>query len=139
MSSSSIQKTPIPKQLLGVPSDFDYDRESTEGTRIYPSDYKNKAITIDMDIYSDVNLIFYKYNDDEPIYLDIDINLEYTSRQRSGGEALYLRYSDESEKNMVYLHMDAPAISIKFPMYKGWYMQKRTYRSGNPVPDLFKL
>ncbi|WP_031478467.1 DUF685 domain-containing protein [Borreliella garinii] len=139
MSSSSIQKTPIPKQLLGVPSDFDYDRESTEGTRIYPPDYKNKAITIDMDIYSDVNLIFYKYNDDEPIYLDIDINLEYTSRQKSGGEALYLRYSDESEKNMVYLHMDAPAISIKFPMYKGWYMQKRTYRSGNPVPDLFKL
>uniref|UniRef100_UPI003BF5E8CA DUF685 domain-containing protein n=1 Tax=Borreliella afzelii TaxID=29518 RepID=UPI003BF5E8CA len=139
MSSSRIQKTPVPKQLLGVPYDFNCDRVSTDGTRIYPSDYKNQAITVDMDHYSDVNLIFYKYNDDEPIYLDIEINLEYTRRQRSAGESLYLRYSDESEKNMVYLHMDAPAISLKFPMYKGWYIQKRTYRSGNPVPDLFKL
>ncbi|WP_210378589.1 DUF685 domain-containing protein, partial [Borreliella garinii] len=31
------------------------------------------------------------------------------------------------------------ALSSRFPMYKGWYIQKRIYISGNPAPVLLKL
>ncbi|WP_425337322.1 DUF685 domain-containing protein [Borreliella tanukii] len=137
MSSSTIQKTPVPKQLLGIPSDFNYGTQLTTLTSLYPSDYKNKAITIDMDNGNKaVNLVFYKYNDDDPIYLDIDINLKYKNKSYA---VLYLIYSDEHTQNMVYSHMKSPEISLKIPMYKGWYVQKRVYISGDPVPVLLKL
>ncbi|MCD2332795.1 DUF685 domain-containing protein [Borreliella americana] len=135
-NSSTIQKTSVPKQLLGVPSDFTHGRSFTSGTTLYSYEYKNKAITIDMDNYGDVSLIFYKYNDNDPIYLDIDIDVEYNNTL---GKSLYLRYSDETEKSLVYMHMDSRGVSLRFPMYKGWYIQKRAYRSGNSVPVLLKL
>uniref|UniRef100_UPI001BFFEC19 DUF685 domain-containing protein n=1 Tax=Borreliella bavariensis TaxID=664662 RepID=UPI001BFFEC19 len=47
MSSSTIQKTPIPKQLLGVPSDYEYSG-TPSGNTLYPYEYKNKGIYIDM-------------------------------------------------------------------------------------------
>ncbi|WP_330999702.1 DUF685 domain-containing protein [Borreliella burgdorferi] len=30
-------------------------------------------------------------------------------------------------------------LSSRFPMYKGWYIQKRAYLSGGPIPQLLKL
>ncbi|AJY73248.1 DUF685 domain-containing protein [Borreliella afzelii] len=136
-SSSTIQKTPVPKQLLGVPSDFDYGRELTEGTRIYPSDYKNQAITVDMNNYSNVNLIFYKYNDDEPIYLDIEVQVEHN--KNDSNKYLYLKYGDETEAYPAYYQKGSPQIGTRIPMYKGWYIQKRESWFGKPVPVLVKL
>ncbi|WP_210377683.1 DUF685 domain-containing protein, partial [Borreliella garinii] len=43
-SSKIIQKTPIPKQLLGVPSDFSFGG-SYNGIWLYPEDYTNKKRT----------------------------------------------------------------------------------------------
>ncbi len=60
MSSSSIQKTPIPEQLLGVPSEFQSSYDFTRNTIIYPRDYKNHRVIIDLEDYNDVDLIFTK-------------------------------------------------------------------------------
>lgn len=143
-NSSTIQKTPIPKQLLGVPSDFEYSRVT--GTMLYSYEYKNKSITISWNSTDAVILIFNKYNDNEPIYLDIELDIRHTGstydveRANETGKALYLRYSDESTKNMVYEHTaSVRRLSSTFPLYKGWYIQKRAYKSGNPIPDLLKL
>ncbi|EEF84004.1 DUF685 domain-containing protein (plasmid) [Borreliella spielmanii] len=138
MSSSSIQKTPIPKQLLGVPSNFEHTGKASR-TTLYPSDYENKKIAIDLENHSHVTLIFYKsYDDNYPIYLDIEIVLKIhrTTQQKM----LTLQYSDESTYNWVYECKNGPReLYIRFPMYKGWYVQKRAYLYGDPVPDLAKL
>ncbi|WP_234928450.1 DUF685 domain-containing protein, partial [Borreliella garinii] len=44
-NSSSIQKIPVPKQLLGVQSDYQYN-DTTYGNTLYPYAYKNKSIYI---------------------------------------------------------------------------------------------
>ncbi|WP_417903054.1 DUF685 domain-containing protein [Borreliella bissettiae] len=137
-SSDTIQKTPVPKQLLGVPSDFSHGRSFAFGPTLYSSDYKNKSITIKLENANDATLIFYKYNDNDPIYLDIELDVEHYSN--TSIKALYLKYSDESQRNMVYEQSDAPrALSSRFPIYKGWYVQKRASSSGNPIPVLLKL
>ncbi|WP_210380680.1 DUF685 domain-containing protein, partial [Borreliella garinii] len=138
-NSSTIQKTPVPKQLLGVPSDFSHGRRFAYGSTLYSYEYKDKSITIKLENNADnATLIFYKNNDNDPIYLDIELDVEHYSN--TSIKALYLKYSDESEKNMIYEQSDAPrALSSRFPMYKGWYIQKRIYISGNPAPVLLKL
>ncbi len=136
MSSSSIQKTPIPEQLLGVPSDFQSSYDFTRNTIIYPRDYKNHRVIIDLEDYNDVDLIFYK-SDDDPIYLDFQVDVESFGE----GKTLSLRYSDEREKNTIYSRNSSSTKRITFsiPLYKGWYVQKRAYSSGNPIPVLLKL
>ncbi|ACK75295.1 conserved hypothetical protein (plasmid) [Borreliella burgdorferi ZS7] len=136
MSSSSIQKTPIPEQLLGVPSDFQSSYDFTRNTIIYPRDYKNHRVIIDLEDYNDVDLIFYK-SDDDPIYLDFQVDVESFGE----GKTLSLRYSDEREKNTIYSRNSSSTRRITFsiPLYKGWYVQKRAYSSGNPIPVLLKL
>ncbi|WP_418885274.1 DUF685 domain-containing protein [Borreliella carolinensis] len=137
-SSSTIQKTPVPKQLLGVPSDFSHGQDFAYGPILYSSDYKNKSITIKLENSNNATLVFSKYNDNDPIYLDIELDVEHYSS--TSIKALYLKYYDESEVNMVYKQSDAPqGLSSRFPMYKGWYIQKRAYSSGNPTPLLLKL
>ncbi len=76
MSSSTIQKTPVPKQLTGIPYDYEYSGIPS-GITLYPYEYKNKGIYINMEYGGDPTLIFYKYNDDDPIYLDIQIHSEH--------------------------------------------------------------
>ncbi|AEL19355.1 conserved hypothetical protein (plasmid) [Borreliella bissettiae DN127] len=138
MSSSTIQKTPVPKQLLGVPSDFSHGRNFAFGPTLYSSDYENKSITIKLENTNDTTLIFYKNYDNDPIYLNIELDVEHYSD--TSIKALYLKYSDESQRNMVYEQSDAPrALSSRFPIHKGWYVQKRAYSSGNPIPVLLKL
>ncbi|WP_215538034.1 DUF685 domain-containing protein [Borreliella bavariensis] len=137
MSSSTIQKTPVPKQLLGVPSDFEHNRSSAYGNTIYNDEYTGKAVTINLKDYSNVNLIFYKYNDDNPIYLDIDISVEHNKNDSK--KYLYLKYGDETEGYPVYYQKGSPKISTRIPMYKGWYIQKRDSWFGKPVPVLVKL
>ncbi|MCD2401807.1 DUF685 domain-containing protein, partial [Borreliella bissettiae] len=139
MSSSSIQKTPVPKQLLGIPSNFTYGG-ITSGTTLYPSDYENKSLTASLqyDKNSSITLIFFKNYDNNLIYLDIELDIKLGNSDSILGKTLYLRYSDESQVNMVYKYSGSFGLSVKFPIYKGWYVQKRTYISGNPVPDLLK-
>ncbi|WP_420025433.1 DUF685 domain-containing protein [Borreliella valaisiana] len=137
MSSSAIQKTPVPKQLLGVPSDYEYSGTAS-GNTLYPYEYKNKSIYIDMEYSGDVTLIFHKYNDDDPIYLDIDIHSEH-HRSDYMPKMIYLRYSDESGKTILYEHTGSQGSSTIFPLLQGWYVQKRRYRSGDTVPQLLKL
>ncbi|WP_418905912.1 DUF685 domain-containing protein [Borreliella carolinensis] len=134
----TIEKTPVPKQLLGLPSRFTYSDYlyNTSGTTLYPREYEGNSIAINMKRYNDVTLVCNKDLDDVPSYFDIDIDIEHS---KNGSKSLYLRYSDESQKKLVYKHEGASSISIRVPMYKGWYIQKRAYISGNPVPALFKL
>lgn len=136
MSSSSIQKTPVPKQLLGVPSDYKYSG-TTSGNTLYPYEYKNKGIYIDMEYSGNITLIFYKYNDDDPIYLNIEVHSEH--HHHLVGKIIYLKYSDESEKTILYEHTGVNGSSTIFPLLQGWYVQKRRNRSGSPVPQLLKL
>ncbi|AEL70274.1 conserved hypothetical protein (plasmid) [Borreliella afzelii PKo] len=141
MSSSTIQKTPIPKQLLGLPSDYEYSG-TTSGNTLYPYEYKNKGIVIDLRRYSNVNLIFYKSNDNEPIYLDITIELSIKTDDIMPYKTLSLRYSDESVSHTIYEFTGLRGIqvvNIKNPIYKGWYVQRRGYISGDPAPNLLKL
>ncbi|MBB5141783.1 DUF685 domain-containing protein [Borreliella afzelii] len=137
MSSSTIQKTPVPKQLLGVPSDFEYG-DIISGNTFYPYEYKNKGIRIDLEYYYSVNLIFYKYNDDDPIYLDIEVHSEH-HRTDHMSKMIYLKYSDESEKTLLYEHTGSQGASTIFPLLQGWYVQKRKNTSGGSVPQLLKL
>ncbi|WP_210377383.1 DUF685 domain-containing protein [Borreliella garinii] len=137
-NSSSIQKTPIPKQLLGVPSDFTHGRSFTFGPTLYSYEYKDKSITIKMENSDTATLVFYKYNDNYPIYLDIELDVEHYNNITT--KAVYLKYNDETEKSMVYEQSYAPrGLSSRVPMYKGWYVQKRAYTSGNSIPVLLKL
>ncbi|WP_418905396.1 DUF685 domain-containing protein (plasmid) [Borreliella turdi] len=135
-NSSSIQKTPVPKQLLGVPSDYEYSG-TTYGNTLYPYEYKNKSIYIHLEYRDDVTLIFYKNNDNDPIYLDIDIHAEHHSHLMA--KMIYLRYSDESKKTILYEHTGVNGSSTIIPLCKGWYVQKRRYISGGAVPNLLKL
>ncbi|WP_215536432.1 DUF685 domain-containing protein [Borreliella bavariensis] len=135
-STNTIQKTPVPRQLLGLPSEYLPYRQKTLGTTFYPYEYKGNLRTINMDDYGDVTLICNKSLDDIPTYLDIDIDIEHPN---NGSKSLYLRYSDEDQKNLVYLHKGASSISIRVPMYKGWYVQKRSSSSGSPIPFFCKL
>ncbi|MBB6043740.1 DUF685 domain-containing protein (plasmid) [Borreliella yangtzensis] len=137
MSSSSIEKTPVPKQLLGVPSNFDATLNAPAGTTLYPSDYKNQRFQVDLDQSRSATLIFYKYDDDNPIYLDIELDIDQFDRE---GRFLYLRYSDESDsqysRNLVF---ESETLTGVIPLYKGWYIQKRIYQNHSPVPVLMKL
>ncbi|WP_420025078.1 DUF685 domain-containing protein [Borreliella valaisiana] len=137
MSSGAIEKTPVPKQLLGVPSDYE-DSGTASGNTLYPYEYKNKGIYIDMEYRGDITLIFYKSNDDDPIYLDIQIHSEHHNHLIP--KMIYLRYSDESNTSILYEHTGVSGSSTIFPLLQGWYVQKRrSYRSGGLVPQLLKL
>ncbi|WP_422850046.1 DUF685 domain-containing protein, partial [Borreliella afzelii] len=136
-SSSTIQKTPVPKQLLGIPSDYE-NSGTTSGNTLYPYEYKNKGIYIDMEYRDDITLVFYKYNDDEPIYLNIEVHSEH-HRTDHMPKMIYLKYSDESAKTILYEHTGSQGASTIFPLLQGWYVQKRINRSGGPVPQLLKL
>ncbi|MCD2374420.1 DUF685 domain-containing protein [Borreliella burgdorferi] len=137
MFSSNIQKTPVPKQLLGIPSDFQYTRRNTYSTTIYWSDYSNKSITIDLQTNHSATILFYKSDDDALIYLDIDLYIPH--QQALLNKTIAVRYMDETEKSTVYMIDFAYSASITIPIYKGWYVQKRAYSSGNPIPVLLKL
>ncbi|WP_210753591.1 DUF685 domain-containing protein, partial [Borreliella valaisiana] len=66
----------------------------------------------------------HKNTNDVPIYLDIELNIRHNDD--SSNKILYLKYSDEAGKNMVYSHSKAvEGTRIRVPMYKGWYIQKR--------------
>ncbi|MBB6213902.1 DUF685 domain-containing protein (plasmid) [Borreliella californiensis] len=135
-SSNIIEKTPVPRQLTGIPSDYQPYKGKTSGTTFYPYEYQGKRTVINMDDYGDVTLCCNKSLDDVPAYLDIDIDIKHNS---NGSKSLYVRYSDESQKSLVYLHESSSSVSILVPMYKGWYVQKRSQISGNPVPFFCKL
>ncbi|WP_417861744.1 DUF685 domain-containing protein (plasmid) [Borreliella americana] len=136
-SSKIIQKTPVPKQLLGVPSDFSFGG-NYHGLWIYPEDYTNKKRKIEMEDCDTITIVFHKENDNKPIYLDIDLNIIH--KNDSSHKLVYLKYSDESEEYLVYAHENAiKNLGILVPIYTGWYVQKRAMRSGIPVPYLAKL
>ncbi|WP_425337287.1 DUF685 domain-containing protein [Borreliella tanukii] len=135
-SSYAIQKTPVPRQLTGLPISHGISGHKTLGTTFYPYEYMGSLTTINMDDYGDVTLVCNESLDDVSHYLDIDIDIKHPS---NGHKALYLRYSNESQKHLVYLHEGSSSISLRVPMYKGWYVQKRGYISGNPVPFFCKL
>ncbi len=139
-SSDTIQKTPVPKQLLGVPSNLDYGGTTSSAT-LYSSDYENKSVTVSLKYSgnSSTTLIFYKSYDNSPVYLDIELDITLGYNDSILGKTLYLRYSDESQQNMVYRYSGPFGLSVQFPIYKGWYVQKRAYINGDPVPDLLKL
>ncbi|ACN56063.1 conserved hypothetical protein (plasmid) [Borreliella burgdorferi CA-11.2A] len=137
MSSSTIQKTPVPKQLLGVPSNFEYGG-ITKSTTLYSSDYEHKAISINMEDNDDVTLIFFKNYDNYPVYLDIEIKVKINDNSMRK-KSLNLKYSDEITYNWVYEITGPRGLFTRIPIYKGWYIQKRAYMYGDPVPDLMKL
>ncbi|WP_420025197.1 DUF685 domain-containing protein (plasmid) [Borreliella yangtzensis] len=137
MSSSTIQKTPIPKQLLGIPSNFEYTGRASR-TTLYPSDYEGKAVAIDLENHTEAELIFFKSYDNDPIYLDIEVVLKITSNTPYK-KSLNLKYSDETTYNWVYECQGPRELYIRIPLYQGWYVQKRAYMYGDPVPALAKL
>ncbi|WP_215536404.1 DUF685 domain-containing protein [Borreliella bavariensis] len=136
--SSTILRTPIPENLTGLPSNFSFGGNFS-GTTLYPNEYKSKKIRINMTDYDEIVVVFNKTDDNKPIYLDIELHIKHPDD--STHKILYLRYSDESETNMVYGHANAiKDLSILFPIYKGWYLQRRAYySSGNAIPVLLKL
>ncbi|WP_151060858.1 DUF685 domain-containing protein [Borreliella turdi] len=134
--SSKILKTRVPKQLTGVPTNFSFS-DSVSGSMLYPHEYESKQICIDMIDYDDVTIVMHKNTNDVPIYLDIELNIRHNDD--SSNKILYLKYSDEAGKNMVYSHLKAvEGTCIRVPMYKGWYIQKRI-GSAYPIPVLLKL
>ncbi|WP_210373189.1 DUF685 domain-containing protein, partial [Borreliella garinii] len=137
MSSSSIQKTPVPKQLTGIPYDFNCNSRYMKSSTIYWSDYSRQSITIDLETHSIVAILFYKSDDDGYIYLDIDLDIPHQDALLN--KAITVRYIDETEIDIVYMIDSANSISITIPIYKGWYVQKRIYKSGRPVPRLLKV
>ncbi|XPC98161.1 DUF685 domain-containing protein (plasmid) [Borreliella japonica] len=133
MSSSTIQKTPVPKQFLGVPSDFSAYLSTPVDTILYPSDYKNQRLQVDLDQSRGATLIFYKSYDDTPIYLDIELDID---QNKGEGRSLYLRYSDEPDStNSRNLVFSSKTFTGVISLYKGWYVQKRWVN----VPVLLKL
>ncbi|WP_215537794.1 DUF685 domain-containing protein, partial [Borreliella bavariensis] len=95
MSSSSIQKTPVPKQLAGIPYDFNCNSRYMQSSTIYWSDYSRQSITIDLETRSSVAILFYKSDDDGYIYLDIDLKIPHQDALLS--KAITVRYIDETE------------------------------------------
>ncbi|MCD2413805.1 DUF685 domain-containing protein [Borreliella burgdorferi] len=136
-SSDTIQKTRVPEQLLGVPSNLEYGG-IIRSTTLYSSDYEHKVISINMEDNDDVTLIFYKSYDNSPVYLDIEIQVKINNN-RMQKKSLNLQYSDETTYNWVYEIAGPRGLFTRIPIYKGWYIQKRAYRYGDSVPDLLKL
>lgn len=71
------------------------------------------------------------------IYLAI--NLDIPHQDALFNKAITVRYIDEIELYVVYMIDFENSISMTIPIYKGWYVQKRAYASGNSIPVLLKL
>ncbi|XOU12959.1 DUF685 domain-containing protein (plasmid) [Borreliella americana] len=136
-NSNTIQKTPVPIQLLGVPSDFSFGG-FYNGVWLYPEDYTNKKRQVKMEDSDEIFIVFHKKNDNKPIYLDIDLYIIH--KNDNSQKSVYLKYFDESKKYLAYVHENAiKDLGISVPIYKGWYVQKRAMISENSVPYLAKL
>ncbi|WP_418457525.1 DUF685 domain-containing protein [Borreliella andersonii] len=132
-----IQRTPVPIQLIGVPSDFSFGG-FYHGIWLYPEDYTNKKVQVKMEDSDKIYIVFHKNNDEKPIYLDIDLYIIH--KNDSSHKLVCLKYSDESAEYLAYMHENAiKGLGISVPIYKGWYVQKRAMKSGDLVPYLAKL
>ncbi len=94
MSSSTIQKTPVPKQLTGILYDFNRNSRYMKSSTIYWSDYSRQSITIDLETRSSVAILFYKSDDDGYIYLDIVLDIPHQDALLN--KAITVRYIDET-------------------------------------------
>ncbi|AHH04232.1 Putative cytosolic protein (plasmid) [Borrelia nietonii YOR] len=143
LSYSSLQKAQIPKHLTGIPSGFDSSRTKTTSSYIYESSLRSRSYILDMTSqYSNqqVDLVFYKSEDGDPIYLDIYVDSEINASGTKYTKKVILKYTDESQGLMIYYRGAQNAYTDDYgPLFTGWYMQKRTYRNGSPVPILIKL
>ncbi len=138
-NSSSIQKPLVPKQLFS---------ESTIHTIISTvaqlmviryirmNTRTNKYIYIHLEYRDDITLIFNKYNNNDLIYFYIDIHTEH--HEYSTTKMIYLRYSDESEKTILYEHTGPNGASSIIPLCKGWYVHKRKIHIRKRRPQSFK-
>ncbi|UPA16743.1 DUF685 domain-containing protein (plasmid) [Borrelia coriaceae] len=142
-SYSSLQRAKIPEYLTGIPSGFTTTKSRTSSTPIYASSLKSQAYILDMTSSSrdqEVKLIFNKYDDNDPIYLDIYVDLTISSSGYTYTKKVSLKYSDESQTSTAYYYKAQNAlIDIVCPVLRGWYIQKRAYVNGNSVPSLVKL
>ncbi|WP_247066706.1 DUF685 domain-containing protein (plasmid) [Borrelia puertoricensis] len=140
-SYNSLQKTTIPEYLTGIPSSFSSSRTSTTSTRIYESSLRDRAYRLNMTQNTssqDVTLVFYKFEDGKPIYLDVYVDIEINS-YHDVTKRVYLQYTDESSRSIVYERIGKNLrLNDYSPLFRGWYMQKRSYTSGT-VPSLVKL
>ncbi|WAZ72750.1 DUF685 domain-containing protein (plasmid) [Borrelia miyamotoi] len=140
---SSLQRAQIPEYLTGIPSGFNSSRDRTSSSYIYESSLKSRSYILDMTSqYSnqDVTLVFYKSDDGKPIYLDIYVDATINASSTKYTKVVNLKYSDESQKLMIFYRAAQNAFRDDYgPLFTGWYIQKRTYRSGNAVPILIKL
>ncbi len=94
MSSSTIKKTPVPKQLTGILYDFNRNSRYMKSSTIYWSDYSRQSITIDLETRSSVAILFYKSDDDGYIYLDIVLDIPHQDALLN--KAITVRYIDET-------------------------------------------
>ncbi|WP_434757174.1 DUF685 domain-containing protein (plasmid) [Borrelia puertoricensis] len=142
-SYNSLQKTTIPEYLTGIPSSFSLSRERSSSSYIYESSLRSKSYLLDMTSeYSneDVKLIFYKSDDDKPIYLDIYLDVTINAGGSKYTKKVSVKYSDESQTSIIYYNSAKNAyIDTVVPLFRGWYIQKYRYLSGNRVPVLVKL
>uniref|UniRef100_UPI003B2253E8 DUF685 domain-containing protein n=1 Tax=Borreliella yangtzensis TaxID=683292 RepID=UPI003B2253E8 len=133
--SDNIQKTPVPKQLLGVSSRFSFGGRSNSNI-IYPYEYESRKLVIDLENYQEATLVCHKDLNDKSFYLDIELDVKH---HYNGERRLYLKYSDESDRILVYSHKSYSDIESRIPLYKGWYIQKKSYKSGSNVPYIMKV
>ncbi|AHH11492.1 Putative cytosolic protein (plasmid) [Borrelia coriaceae ATCC 43381] len=142
-SYSSLQRSQIPEYLTGIPSGFNSTREGTTSSSIYESSLRRQAYRLDMTSqYSnqDVTLVFYSSDDDKPIYLDIYVDVSIYAGSSSVKKYVYLKYSSESQKSIIYERGGSNmTLNDYSPLFRGWYIQKRLYKSGSYVPALVKL
>uniref|UniRef100_UPI00359C1A15 DUF685 domain-containing protein n=2 Tax=Borreliella afzelii TaxID=29518 RepID=UPI00359C1A15 len=103
-SSSSIQKTPVPKQLSGIPYHFTYGYKEVVSSRVYRSDYETSALIIHMEYNDNVTILFHKSGDDAPIYLDIDIYAKFRNNET---KSIYLQYIDDTQNRIIYQYTGA--------------------------------
>ncbi|AYE37089.1 hypothetical protein DB313_06190 (plasmid) [Borrelia turcica IST7] len=134
--SDELQKTSIPNQLLGIPSDFTIKKKSSKDSYFYSYEYRKEALLVDLKDNKSVTLHCSKDDDDEPVYLDIFLNIHTGSIDNE--RHIYLKYTDESQKNTAY-YLYTSQVRMIAPLYTGWYMQKQSYISGNPVPSFLKI
>ncbi|AHH03885.1 Putative cytosolic protein (plasmid) [Borrelia nietonii YOR] len=143
MNYSTLQKSPVPEYLTGIPSGFTTTKSKTTSSYIYPSYFKNQAYVLDMTSeYSnqEVELLFYTSDDDNPIYLDITVALTINASGTKYAKKVALKYTDSSQKSTAYYYGAMNAyVDILCPVLRGWYIQKRGYINGNRVPVLVKL
>ncbi|WPM06371.1 DUF685 domain-containing protein (plasmid) [Borreliella sinica] len=133
-----IVDTPIWWQ--GKPHDFGGLHTIVDDAAILEFQYKNKATTIVLKNKGSSSIIIDESYKENYIYLQIDLEIRYSSSTEDHNKQLYLQFAKSSAKILIASFSSQNMSTIKTPLYNGWYyVGSGSLHKGQLLPILNKV